>query len=148
MSRRSRAREVALQSLYQLDLAGEPRPDAARLAVIHRFHRGRLKSGPLVEFADALVAGVLEYRDALDAEVEARSANWRLSRMAATDRAVLRIAVFELRHTDTPGPVVVDEAIELARRYGNEASPRFVAGILGSLLATDAAAADPVTPVS
>jgi N utilization substance protein B len=68
--------------------------------------------------------------------------------MAATDRAVLRIAVFELRHTDTPGPVVVDEAIELARRYGNEASPRFVAGILGSLLAAGPAAADPATPVS
>jgi N utilization substance protein B len=55
--------------------------------------------------------------------------------MAATDRAILRMAAFELLHTDVPGPVAVDEAIELARRYGTEASPRFVAGILGRLLA-------------
>jgi N utilization substance protein B len=55
--------------------------------------------------------------------------------MAATDRAVLRIAAFELLHTDTPGPVVIDEAIELARRYGGESSPTFVAGILGGILA-------------
>ena len=63
------------------------------------------------------------------------STNWRLSRMAATDRAVLRIALFELLHTDVPGPVAVDEAIQLARRYGSEASSRFVSGILGKLLA-------------
>jgi N utilization substance protein B len=68
--------------------------------------------------------------------------------MAATDRAALRIAVFELRHTDTPGPVVVDEAIELARRYGNEASAGFVAGILGGLLAAASAADDTVAPIS
>lgn len=138
MSRRSRAREVALQSLYQLDLAGERMPGPERLDSIHGFHRGRLKSRPLVEFADALVAGVIEHREALDAVVEARSANWRLDRMAATDRAVLRIAAFELAHTDTPPAVVADEAIELARRYGGESSPRFVAGILGRLVADTA----------
>ena len=55
--------------------------------------------------------------------------------MAATDRTVLRIAAYELLHTYTPPPVVADEAIELARRYGSEASPRFVAGILGRLVA-------------
>ena len=135
MSRRSRAREVALQSLYQLDLAGERQPGADRLAAIHRFHRGRLKSGPLVEFADGLVAGVLARRDELDDVIDGKSQNWRLSRMAATDRAVLRIAAFELAHTDTPPAVVADEAIELARRYGGESSPRFVAGIVGRLVA-------------
>lgn len=139
MSRRSRAREVALQSLYQLDLGRVFQPDAGRLASIHRFHQGRLRFGPLVEFADALVAGVLERRDEIDAVLEARSANWRLSRMAATDRTVLRIAAYEIYHTDTPPPVVADEAIELARRYGSEASPRFVAGILGRLVAEAAA---------
>jgi N utilization substance protein B len=139
MSRRSRAREVALQSLYQLDLGRIASPDRDRLAAIHRFHRGRLRFGPLVEFADALVAGVIASRDEIDAVIEARSENWRLSRMAATDRTVLRIAAYELFHTDTPPPVVADEAIELARRYGSEASPRFVAGILGRLVADTAA---------
>jgi N utilization substance protein B len=88
-----------------------------------------------VEFADGLVAGVLARRDELDDVIDGTSQNWRLSRMAATDRAVLRIAAFELAHTDTPPAVVADEAIELARRYGGESSPRFVAGIVGRLVA-------------
>lgn len=136
MSRRSRAREVALQSLYQLDLAADgTAPDAARMAGIQRFHGARLRSPALVAFADDIVAGVLRHRTDLDGLIESHSANWRLGRMAATDRAVLRIAAWELQHTDTPGAVVVDEAIDLARRYGGAASPRFVAGVLGALLA-------------
>ena len=143
MMRRSRAREVALQVLYQ----AEVNPGTAPHDRV-RFLKGRLRSGALVDFAESLVDGVGLHREAIDAELEGRSRNWRVARMAATDRAVLRLAVFELRHTDTPGPVVVDEAIELARRYGNEASPRFVAGILGGLLAAGDAAVDPATPVS
>jgi N utilization substance protein B len=128
MSRRSRAREVALQSLYQGEHNTiDPRDGA-------RFHKGRLKSAELVVFADTLVDGVRDHQVEIDALLDARSTNWRLSRMAATDRAVLRIAAFELLHTDTPGPVVVDEAIKLARRYGSQDSPTFVAGILGAIL--------------
>ena len=128
MSRRSRAREVALQSLYQGELNTiDPRDRA-------RFHKGRLKSAELVVFADTLVDGVRDHQVEIDALLDVRSTNWRLSRMAATDRAVLRIAAFELLHTDTPGPVVVDEAIKLARRYGSQDSPTFVAGILGAIL--------------
>ena len=128
MSRRSRAREVALQSLYQGEL------NAVEARARARFHKGRLKSAELVAFADELVDGVRSHQAEIDALLDARSANWRLSRMAATDRAVLRIAAFELLHTDTPGPVVVDEAIGLARRYGSQESPAFVAGILGAIL--------------
>lgn len=143
MTRRSRAREVALQVLYQAEVnPGTASHDRAR------FLKGRLRSGALVEFAESLIDGVGRHREAIDAVLEDRSRNWRVARMAATDRAVLRIAVFEIRHTDTPGPVIVDEAIELARRYGNEASPRFVAGILGSLLAAGSTTADPVAPVT
>ncbi|RLT16529.1 MAG: transcription antitermination factor NusB, partial [Planctomycetota bacterium] len=138
MSRRSRAREVALQSLYQVEVnAGVDPRDR------ERFHKGRLRSAALVAFANLLVDGVRERQAEIDALLDARSANWRVSRMAATDRAVLRIAAFELLHTDTPGPVVVDEAIELSRRYGSEASPRFVAGILGRLLADRAVPGQP-----
>ena len=117
MSRRSRAREVALQSLYQAEInaALDPRHR-------DRFHKGRLRSAPLIAFADAIVDGVRERQADLDALIDARSENWRVSRMAATDRAVLRIAAFELLHTDTPGPV-------------GESSPTFVAGILGGILA-------------
>jgi N utilization substance protein B len=88
-----------------------------------------------VNFARSLVEGVQAEQATLDAELDARSQNWRVARMAATDRAILRMAAFEILHTDVPGPVVVNEAIELARRYGTEASPRFVAGILGRMLA-------------
>ena len=133
MPRRSRAREAALQVLHELEFnAGADVQDPGRL---HRFIKGRLHSGPLVAFAESLVDGVRRDRVALDARLDAQSANWRVARMAATDRIVLRIALHELLHTDTPGPVVVDEAIDLARRYGGDASPRFVAGVLGGLLA-------------
>ena len=136
MPSRSRAREVALQSLYQLEAnPSTEQEQLERLQQVERFLKGRLRAAPLVNFARSLVEGVQAEQAALDAELDARSQNWRVSRMAATDRAVLRLAVFELLHTDAPGPGVVDEAIELARRYGTEASPRFVAGILGRLLA-------------
>lgn len=136
MSTRRRAREVALQALYQL----EANPDQQHL---DRFLVGRLRFPPLVTFARDLVEGVQAERASLDAELESRALRWRVSRMAATDRAILRIAVYELLHTDVPGPVVVNEAIDLARRYGAEESPRFVAGILGRILAErDGAPAD------
>ena len=130
MTRRSRAREVALQVLYQ----SEVNPGTVATD-IESFLVGRLRAAPLVDFARLLVAGVDTQCGELDKVLDARSENWRLSRMAATDRAVLRIALFELLHTDVPGPVAVDEAIQLARRYGSEASSRFVSGILGKLLA-------------
>lgn len=134
MSRRSRAREVALQALHQLEF-NEPVDAAAGAQRRLGFLRGRLRSPALVEFAESLVAGVRGHLAALDTTLDALSSNWRVSRMAATDRTVLRLAAYELLHTDTPGPVVVDEAIELARRYGSAASPRFVAGLLGGMLA-------------
>jgi N utilization substance protein B len=142
MPSRSRAREVALQSLYQIE-ANPGADDLERLQHRERFLKGRLRAASLVDFARSLVEGVQAEQAALDAELDSRSQNWRVARMAATDRAVLRLAAFELLHTDVPGPVAVNEAIELARRYGTEASPRFVAGILGKLLAErDGAPAD------
>lgn len=142
MTRRSRAREVALQVLFEQEVnPGIPAGDRTR------FLRGRLRSAALVAFAESLVDGVGRHRETIDAALQGHSPNWRVGRMAATDRAVLRIAAFELEHTDTPGPVVVDEAVELARRYGNAASPRFVAGLLGGLLA-GRAAAGPAAPAS
>ncbi len=129
MSTRRRAREVALQVLFQFDL----NPTAAETDA-GPFLRARLRLPPLVSFAAALVEGVMEQREQIDAQLDLRSEHWRISRMAATDRAVLRLAVYELAQSETPGPVIVDEAIELARRYGGAGSPAFVAGILGRCL--------------
>ena len=96
--RRSRAREIALQVLYQVDL--NPHATAADL---ERFIRGRLHGGAVVPFALQLVRGVDSRRAELDAFLDARAANWRVARMAATDRGILRLATFEILHTDTPG---------------------------------------------
>lgn len=146
MPGRSRAREVALQALHRMEF--NPGFDTLEDGqALKTFLHGRLHSGTLAAFAAGLVHGVARHRAELDAVLDARSTRWRVSRMAATDRTVLRIALHELQHTDTPGAVVVDEAIELARRYGTEASPRFVAGILGSLLETPPAKAGPETAV-
>ena len=84
-------------------------------------------------FAKELVLGVVERRKELDADIAEHAANWRVERMAAVDRNVLRLAAFELRHADTPTAVVIDEAVELARRFGGERSPAFVNGVLDAL---------------
>jgi N utilization substance protein B len=135
MSLRSRAREIAMQALYQVEM--QP---AADRAALERFLVGRLRQPVLVRFAQGLVDGVRSHVGELDAALDARAENWRVARMAATDRTILRIAVYEMLHTDTPPAVAVDEAIELAKRYGTASSSRFVAGILGRLMADRAAA--------
>ncbi len=85
------------------------------------------------EFAWELVSGVCARASCLDGKIAARARNWRISRMAAVDRNILRLGTYELAHTSTPAPVVMDEAVELARRYGSDASPGFVNGILDAL---------------
>jgi N utilization substance protein B len=129
MARRSRAREVALQVLYQDDLNPQGNPHAA-----DEFLRRRLRDDELVEFARSLVAGVRRNRAELDARLEQVAENWSLKRMAATDRNLLRLGAFEILFTDTPGAVVIDEAVEIAKRYGTRLSAQFVNGILDRFL--------------
>ena len=135
MSLRSRAREIAMQALYQIEM--HPGADPAG---IERFLAGRLRQPGLIRFARELVDGVRGNLAELDAALDARAEHWRVSRMAAIDRTILRIALFEMRHTDTPPAVAADEAIELAKRYGAAPSGRFVAGIVGRLAADRQAA--------
>jgi len=128
--RRTRAREIALQALYRLDM--NPGSVAAD---VDRFIAARLGHPGLVDFAQGLVTGVHDRRIELDALLDGRAEHWRVARMPATDRAILRLATFEMLGGDVPGPVAVNEAIELAKRYGTADSARFVAGVLGRLLA-------------
>jgi N utilization substance protein B len=90
----------------------------------------------LIEFARSLVAGVRRNRGELDALLGKTADNWRIERMAVTDRNVLRLGAFELLFTDIPGPVAIDEAVELAKRYGSAQSAQFVNGILDKLLSS------------
>ena len=130
MSRRSRAREIVLQVLYQNELNPQ-QPDAIRT----RFVEARLRHDKkLVAFAQSLIEGVRANREAIDQALERTARNWRLSRMAATDRNVLRLGAFEILFSDTPGRVVINEAIELARRYGSDNSAAFVNGVLDRVL--------------
>jgi N utilization substance protein B len=130
MSRRSRAREVVLQCLYEDDLNPRHSMEAS-----DRFLRQRLlHNAPLVEFARGLLAGVRRNRPELDRRLALVARNWSLHRMAAIDRNVLRLGAFELLFGDTPGSVAINEALELAKRYGGRQSAPFVNGILDRLL--------------
>ncbi|HWG41197.1 MAG TPA: transcription antitermination factor NusB [Gemmataceae bacterium] len=129
MTRRSRAREVALQLLFQRDLnKGVDRP------ALERFVRDRLRDDTLMPFCLGLYDGVAVHQTDIDRRLSEAAENWRLVRMAAVDRNVLRLGAYELLHTpDTPPNVALDEAIELARRYGSADSPAFVNGVLDRL---------------
>ena len=96
--------------------------------------RRRLRSPELLEFSRSLVAGVRRHREELDKRLETTAANWSLHRMAATDRNVLRLGAYEILYSDTPARVAVNEAVELAKRYGTAQSAQFVNGILDHLM--------------
>jgi transcription antitermination protein NusB len=139
LTRRSRAREVALQLLYQHDV--NPRTRMGRQAVEHFVH-DRLKDAAVEPFTLSLYDGVLANAAVIDQKLGEAASNWRLPRMAAVDRNILRMGTFELLFTpQTPANVVIDEAIELARRYGSAESPGFVNGVLDRLRQNSAAAA-------
>jgi N utilization substance protein B len=133
---RSRARECALQALYQVDLAGAEPIDALANAAGSGEVEGPLDAEALA-FAEELVRGVCAERGAVDALIERHSHNWRVERMARVDRNVLRLAVWELlHHGDVPRKVVLNEAIELAKKFGSEESGAFINGILDKLSAS------------
>ncbi len=129
MMRRRRAREVALQVLFQEDL--NPRVDVRSS---DEFLQRRVRTSEALAFARDLVAGVRRHRPQLDAAIEKAAENWSLARMAATDRNVLRLGAYEILFSDTPAAVVINEAVELARRYGAAQSGQFVNGILDRLM--------------
>ncbi len=84
-------------------------------------------------FLDALVRGTVAEIVGIDAQITKHAEHWRIERMPAVDRNILRLAVYEMLHTDTPAPVLIDEAIELARRYSGKESIHFVNGVLDAV---------------
>ena len=129
MPRRNRAREVALQILFEDDV--NPRGSAAAL---ENFAAARLNAAELEEFALSLIQGVRRNQTELDNLLEETADNWSLQRMAATDRTVLRLGAYEILYTDTPVRVAINEAVELAKRFGSANSAPFVNGILDKLI--------------
>lgn len=143
MTRRSRAREVAFQVLYQDDLNPRNNPADSDELISQR-----LRKDELAAFARELVAGVRRNREAIDVLLEQTAANWSLKRMAATDRNVLRLGAYELLHSDTPDRVAIDEAVELARRFGSAQSSQFVNGILDKVMHNKETMPNDETPMS
>ncbi|HTQ37639.1 MAG TPA: transcription antitermination factor NusB [Pirellulales bacterium] len=135
MAKRSKAREVALQVLYQDDLnVGSQNPENEP-ADRGDFLRSRLQDdADLIAFAQSLIDGVRRNRSELDALLVRTAENWSLERMAATDRNVLRLGAFEILYTQTPGAVAINEAVELAKRFGAAHSAQFVNGILDKFI--------------
>ncbi len=132
MSRRSRAREVALQILFEDDV--NPR---STVTDMKSFVHGRLNTPELEEFCMSLILGVRRNQGELDQLLSKTADNWSLSRMASTDRNVLRLGAYEILYTETPDRAAINEAVELAKRFGSAQSAQFVNGILDKFLHRD-----------
>ena len=126
---RRESRRLALQVLYAADLAPGMAPESVFDGVAENFD---LHPGALA-FAKELVCGAMAVREEIDTRIAEHARNWRLDRMAAVDRNLLRLAVYELLRTDTPAQVVINEAIELAHDFGGERSPAFINGVLDAV---------------
>ena len=128
-----RAREAALQMLYQCDVGRAGAYESINSYWATRDDETTL-TGDLREFADGVVRGTLDRREEIDRLIAAHAQNWRIERMAVIDRIVLRIAVYEmLAQPDTPSKVIINEAIELARSYSGDEAVGFVNGVLDAV---------------
>ena len=131
MKPRTRARSVALQALYEIDIAGHP-PGAV---LEERISEAELDDN-LAGFARQIVSGVFPLTGQLDHFIAQHAPEWPLDQIAIIDRNILRIALWEIAVSDqTPIKVAINEAIELGKTFGSESTPRFVNGVLGSLAA-------------
>lgn len=123
---RSTAREAALQLLYALEASGE-----AERHVVQSFWRETPGDPEGRAYAEELFSGTLARLSEIDERIREASDNWRVERMSRVDRNVLRLGTYELmERSDVPRAVIIDEAIELAKRYGSEVSGKFVNGVL------------------
>jgi len=132
---RQRSRQVALQALYARDFADPQRVDgeAGIQEIFERVAQNFDLPAGARDFALKLVSGTTSELSDIDELLAANAINWKISRMAAVDRNVLRLGIYELTRTDTPVSVILDEAVQLARRFGAESSPSFVNGVLDAV---------------
>ena len=126
MGKRRKSRELALQVLYQIDMDEGDAKEKFNL-----FWQHFTPSDELKEFSQRIVEGVCQHREEIDALIVKHSEHWRLKRMTVVDRNILRSAIFELMFCpDTPTKVVLNEAVELGKKFGSEKSGPFINGIL------------------
>jgi transcription antitermination protein NusB len=139
---RHRSRQRAVQVLFQADMRQQPVSDAIR-NFYETLHTNESQESPGEEvvpprlehddFMETLARGAFDRRTSIDEQISQHSANWRIERMPAVDRNILRLAVYELQAEATPPPVVIDEALELAREFSAPESVPFINGVLDAI---------------
>jgi N utilization substance protein B len=128
-SQRRKGRELALQALYQIEITGDPSPRA-----LDQFLGHFEGSAAAKEFARELVWGVVSKRQEIDQLIDRSTENWKLARLAKVDLVLLRLATYELIYRpEIPASVSLDEAVEIAKRFGTSDSPAFVNGVLDQI---------------
>ena len=134
MRGRSRARECALKVLYQIDITKENPREA-----LADFFQNENLSGEIMDFAKKVVEGTASERTAIDAIISKSADNWQLNRMAVVDRNILRLAAYEMLYLggEIPVKVAINEAVELAKKYGDVDSSKFVNGVLDKIKKTE-----------
>jgi N utilization substance protein B len=151
MGKRREGREAAVQYLFQIDLNGEKQPGDAEVFWALRSGPGKPAVPPKTRaFTEQLVHGVLAHQEAIDGWIKKFTANYELSRLAAVDRNILRLAIYEMLHSLDVAPVVIiNEAIEIAKKFGTDKSGGFVNGILDRIKQElGRPAREPVSPVN
>jgi len=129
--KRRRGRELALQILYQFDFRPRLTYDKALKSLPLELELPEVKS-----FTEEIVKGVLDFKEEIDKLIEKHTVGWKIDRMASVDRNILRIALYEIlrRREDVPLSVAINEAVELAKKYGTEESSKFVNGVLAKIV--------------
>jgi transcription antitermination protein NusB len=129
MGRRTKARECALQMLYQWEATQDP-----MAVVAEGFWRVRTTTEETRTMAERLASGAQAHREEVDEAITAAARNWRFDRIASVDKNILRLGAYELMlEPETPAAVVIDEAVEMAKRFGEADSPAFVNGVLDAI---------------
>jgi N utilization substance protein B len=134
LSARTKARKRALDAIFAADIRKESPEEL--LAVTQDQVSDRQNQDEIFRYAKDLVVGVVENHEEIDDLIETYSEGWSLERMPNVDRAILRIAIWEILHSDTPSGVVVNEAVELAKEYSTEESGGFINGLLSRVAGT------------
>ena len=130
MGKRTKARECAFQMLYQWDISGEPIERVAR-----QFWKVRSTTDETRARAERLARGAQQHAERIDAAIGEAATHWRFERIAAVDRNILRLGVYELMmEPATPSAVILDEAVEMAKRFSEADSPPFVNGVLDAVM--------------
>ena len=130
MGARRKSRELALQMLFQYDLSGNS--PSAILASFEDLQKAR---APVRDFAVKIFEGTLRHLEEIDVMITEQAQNWRLSRMAVVDLNIIRMSIYEFLHeNDTPKLVIIDEAIEIGKKFGTDKSSQFINGILDGVL--------------